>query len=177
MMIPPLPTHTAIQRLDQDVALPPGCRLCSLMNRSHQPTRPSSTLQLLKLGTGTAQYGYSLYRYGTGYVVLRFVCVIRVPVCARVPCVSRLPPVSFYRYVERRGGLRFFFWSDSQALWTPVWWFHIFFRPLFYFVFLSRGTRTRRTLVACGRQPAVGARRHAYLNETQITFLGCNQRQ
>ena len=32
-------------------------------------------------------------------MVVRFVCVIRVPVCARVPrlcplCVSRLPPVS-----------------------------------------------------------------------------------
>ena len=34
-------------------------------------------------------------------MVVRFVCVIRVPVCARVSCVSRvsrLPPVSFYRY-------------------------------------------------------------------------------
>ena len=38
-------------------------------------------------------------------MVVRFVGVIRVPLCARVsrvcpvcvPCVSRLPPVSFYR--------------------------------------------------------------------------------
>ena len=41
-----------------------------------------------------------------GWMVLRFVCVIRVPVCARVsrvcvPCVSRLPPVTFYRYVSK----------------------------------------------------------------------------
>ena len=36
-------------------------------------------------------------------MVVRLVCVIRVPLCARcpvcVPCVSRLPPVSFYRFV------------------------------------------------------------------------------
>ena len=40
------------------------------------------------------------------WMVVRFVCVVRVPLCARVsrvcpvcvPCVSRLPPVSFYRY-------------------------------------------------------------------------------
>jgi len=39
------------------------------------------------------------------WMVVRFVCVVRVPLCARVsrvcpvcvPCVSRLPPVS-YRY-------------------------------------------------------------------------------
>ena len=35
------------------------------------------------------------------WMVVRFVCAIRVPACARVsrvPCVSRAPPVSFYRY-------------------------------------------------------------------------------
>ena len=37
-------------------------------------------------------------------MVVRFVCVIRVPVCARVsrvryPYVSRLPPVSFFGFV------------------------------------------------------------------------------
>jgi hypothetical protein len=104
-----------------------------------------------------------------------------VPVCARVPCVSRLPPVSFYRYpyVERRGGLRFFFGlihrhSGRSSCVVVSYSFAL------SFVFLSAGhscSCTRRTLVACGRQPAVGARRHAYLNETQITFLGCNQRQ
>ena len=38
-----------------------------------------------------------------GWMVVRFVRVIRVPACARVsrvPCVSRLPPVSFYRYMS-----------------------------------------------------------------------------
>ena len=34
---------------------------------------------------------------GWVWMVVRFVCVIRVPVCPCVPCVSRLPPVSFYR--------------------------------------------------------------------------------
>ena len=43
---------------------------------------------------------------GFGWMVVRFVRVIRVPACARVslvsrvPCVSRLPPVSFYRVPE-----------------------------------------------------------------------------
>ena len=32
-------------------------------------------------------------------LVVRFVCVIRVPVCPCVPCVSRLPQVTFYRYL------------------------------------------------------------------------------
>ena len=64
-------------------------------------------------------------------MVVRFVCVIRVPVCARVsrvcpgsprapgvsfyryctvPVLSRLPPVSFYRYctVPNRGSYRYF---------------------------------------------------------------------
>ena len=31
-------------------------------------------------------------------MVVRIVCVFRVPVCARVSCVSRLPLVTFYRY-------------------------------------------------------------------------------
>ena len=39
---------------------------------------------------------------GFGWMVVRFVRVIRLPACARVSrvsrCVSRLPPVSFYRY-------------------------------------------------------------------------------
>ena len=34
------------------------------------------------------------------WMVVRFVCVIRVPVCARVSGVSRRPPVSFYRYCD-----------------------------------------------------------------------------
>jgi hypothetical protein len=38
---------------------------------------------------------------GFGWMVVRFVCVIRVPVCARVsrvfPCVPRLPHVSLNR--------------------------------------------------------------------------------
>ena len=38
---------------------------------------------------------------GFGWMVVRFVRVIRLPACARVSrvsrCVSRLPPVSFYR--------------------------------------------------------------------------------
>ena len=40
-------------------------------------------------------------------MVVRFVCVIRVCLCApvRVPCVSRLSPVSFYRY-KNTGGSR-----------------------------------------------------------------------
>ena len=39
---------------------------------------------------------------GWVWMVVRFVCVIRVPVCPCVPCVSRLPPVSFYRYSSVR---------------------------------------------------------------------------
>ena len=31
-------------------------------------------------------------------MVVRFLIVIRVPVCPCVPCMSRLPQVTFYRY-------------------------------------------------------------------------------
>ena len=57
---------------------------------------PAPPTECLFTGTGTGN------RWG--WMVVRFVCVFRVPVCAacpvRVPCVSRLPTVSSYRYTE-----------------------------------------------------------------------------
>ena len=49
-----------------------------------------------------------------GWMVVRFVGVTRVPLCARVSCVrpvceSRLPPVSFYRYSVCPGSPRCLF--------------------------------------------------------------------
>ena len=74
----------------------------------HRPTRlpvREGRLQSLEatLRPTLITYNTEPVLYGTVWMVLRFVCVIRVPVCARVsrvcvPCVSRLPPVTFYRY-------------------------------------------------------------------------------
>jgi hypothetical protein len=64
---------------------------------------PPCPVPMTGLGYYPAGATVLCYMYWWVWMVVRFVCVIRVPVCARVPrvcpvCVSRLPRVSLNRY-------------------------------------------------------------------------------